>query len=404
MRDYNSSNNQNNYRNHQRNNHPNNRQDDRYYEQNRRRNNYQEEYEDDRYYEQNRRYNQDYYDQDDRYYDQDQRYDQDYYDQENQQNYYQAKYQQRDIERSTVDSDGKVKFIPDKKIQKIVRFNSIKSFISIFILVGLIVYFTAFLVNHYHQFLYDPNNIKQYPKIAQGWLYTMNGFKVWHLSVIIAVLSVCFLVYLVVSSTLFSNYNKYLKDMQKRTEEYEDQKLRIPYPRKPEEGTPPLLIKKMYKKQIQKPYYVNWFCLAAYIYLIVAGVIYTMFVIFRWGAGKLQDHETVVKISLKQYFVQPGQLTPYYILLGIFLAVVLIHIIALVSVKYVKNALEEYWITPILANDEIKDLEKKANRRSLIIFLILIVIAFFILAFFFIFFKIERRKGSIFSLFRRPGK
>ncbi|QVK06717.1 MSC_0882 family membrane protein [Mycoplasma mycoides] len=395
MRDYNSSNNRNNHNNYQSNNSQRNNQNDRYYQNDNKNNNYHNQYYDNRY---NQNQYSDY--DDDRYYDQDYRYDQNYQDQY----YEQQEYNLQQVEYNNSNSDHQVKFIPDKKIKKIVRFNSIKSFISIFILVGLIGYFTLFLINHYYQFLYDPNNIKQYHKTLQSWLFTMNGFKVWHLSVIIAILSVCCIIYIVVASTLFSNYNKYLKDMQHRTEEYQAQKLHIPYPRKPEEGIPPLLIKKMYEKQIKKPYYANWFCLAAYIYLIVAGIIYTMFVIFKWGSAKLQDHETVVRITLKQYFVQPGQLTPYYILLGIFLAIILIHIIVLLSVKYVKNALEEYWQVPILSDEKIKDLEKKANRRSLIIFIILIVIAFFILAFFFIFFKVERRKGSIFSLFKRPGK
>ncbi|UZK64410.1 hypothetical protein MNF30_01105 [Mycoplasma mycoides subsp. capri] len=389
MHHYNSSNNRNNHNNYQSNNSQRNNQNDRYYQNNNKNNNYHNQYYDNKY-DQNQYSDYD----DDRYYDQN--YQDQYYEQQ--------EYDLQPVEYNNSNSDQQVKFIPDKKIKKVVKFNSIKSLISIFILVGLIGYFTVFLINHYYQFLYDPNNIKQYHKALQGWLFTMNGFKVWHLSVIIAILSVCCIIYIVVTSTLFSNYNKYLKDMQHRTEEYQAQKLRIPYPKKPEEGIAPLLIKKMYEKQIKKPYYANWFCLAAYVYLIVAGIIYTMYVIFKWGSAKLQDHETVVRITLKQYFVQPGQLTPYYILLGIFLAIILIHIIVLLSVKYVKNALEEYWQVPILSDEKIKDLEKKANRRSLIIFIILIVIAFFILAFFFIFFKVERRKGSIFGLFKRPGK
>ncbi|WFQ96286.1 hypothetical protein MFERI15568_00723 [Mycoplasma feriruminatoris] len=407
MRDYNSNDNWNNRRNYPPNNNNYNRRDDRYYQQNQRPNNYNDRYEDDRYYQQDPRYNPNYYDdryeQDDRYYQQDPRYEQDqYYDQQyEQQQYEQQQYEQ---EQNNVDSNGNVKFVPDKKIKRIVKFNTTKSLISILILIELIAYFGMFLVNHYTHFLYDPSNIQKYHKALQGWLQTMNGFKVWHLSIIIAVISICLIIYIVVASTLFSNYNKYLKDMQQRTEEYEAQKLRMPYPRKPEEGNPPLLIKKMYEKQIKKPYYVNWFSFAAYIYLIVAAIIYTMFVIFKWGSQKLSDHEAVHKIGLKQYFVQPGQLTPYYILLGIFLAIVLIHIIVLLSVKYVRNALEEYWKVPIFSDEKIKDFEKKANRRSLIIFIILIIIAFFVLAFFFIFFKIERRKGSIFSLLKRPGK
>ncbi|CAE77481.1 Hypothetical transmembrane protein [Mycoplasma mycoides subsp. mycoides SC str. PG1] len=232
MRDYNSSNNQN----------------DRYYQNDNKNNNYHNQYYDNRY-DQNQYSDYD----DDRYYDQDYRYDQNYQDQ----NYEQQEYNLQQVEYNNSNSDQQVKFIPDKKIKKIVRFNSIKSFISIFILVGLIGYFTVFLINHYYQFLYDPNNIKQYYKTLQGWLFTMNGFKVWHLSVIIAILSVCCIIYIVVASTLFSNYNKYLKDMQHRTEEYQAQKLCIPYPKKPEQGIPPLLIKKMYEKQIKKPYYAN---------------------------------------------------------------------------------------------------------------------------------------------------
>ncbi|CEA10471.1 MSC_0882 family membrane protein [Mycoplasma capricolum] len=403
MRDHNSSNNSKDHQNFHPNNQHHNYLDDKYYDQNQSSiSSYHNHYQDNRYYYQDFRYNPNYqnqYKDDKYYYNQDFRYDQNY-----QQEYEQQKYYEEQSEQDSQSNNEEVKFEPDIKIKNIVKLSYLKFWILLFVFTSLIGYFVIFLISKYNNFLYDPNNIQKYSKSLHNWLYTMNKFKIWHLITIIIVLSLIWFIYVVLISTLFSNYKKYLKDMQQRTEEYQTQKLPMLYLNKPEEGMAPLLIKKMYERQIKKPYYANWFCLAVYIYTGVGAIIYSMFVMFKWGSGKLQDNEAVHRLTLKQYFTQPGQLTPYYILLGIFLGVILIHIITLLSVKYVRNALEEYWQTPILSDEKIKKLEKKANRRSLIVFIILIIIAFFVLAFFFIFFKIERRKGSIFSVLKRSGK
>ncbi|WP_434325927.1 MSC_0882 family membrane protein [Mycoplasma leachii] len=382
MRDHNSPNNSNDHQNFHPNNQHHNYLDDNYYDRNQSSiSNYHNHYQDNRYYNQDFKYEQNY-----------------------QQEYEQQKYYEEQSEQDNQSNNEKVKFEPDIKIKNIVKLSYLKFWILLFIFTSLIGYFVIFLISKYNNFLYDPNNIQKYSKSLHNWLYTMNKFKVWHLIAIIIILTLIWFIYIVLISTLFSNYKKYLKDMQQRTEEYQAQKLPMLYLNKPEEGMAPLLIKKMYERQIKKPYYANWFCLAVYIYTGVGAIIYSMFVMFKWGSGKLQDNEAIHRLTLKQYFAQPGQLTPYYILLGIFLGVILIHIITLLSVKYVRNALEEYWQTPILSDEKIKELEKKANRRSLIVFIILIIIAFFVLAFFFIFFKIERRKSSIFNVFKRSGK
>ncbi|WP_434323606.1 hypothetical protein [Mycoplasma capricolum] len=98
-----------------------------------------------------------------------------------------------------------------------------------------------------------------------------------------------------------------------------------------------------------------------------------------------------------------NNLIDYWIILGVLVGIVLIHIISLITNKLIKGNLESIFQTEILSTDEVIQLQKHSNRRCMIIFFTILAINLTIFFLLFIFFKVERRKINLLSSFKKKS-
>ncbi|WBX36098.1 hypothetical protein [Mycoplasma capricolum] len=98
-----------------------------------------------------------------------------------------------------------------------------------------------------------------------------------------------------------------------------------------------------------------------------------------------------------------NNLIDYWIILGVLVGIVLIHIISLITNKLIKGNLESIFQTEILSTDEVIQLQKHSNRRYMIIFFTILAINLTIFFLLFIFFKVERRKINLLSSFKKKS-